>query len=82
MRKRTRTLILAAALDIAIIAAIVLYLTGCTSIQTSEYEYQVHIVNGVGLSHLYTATDQRDAIEYIKFYQQSHGDMKIIRVEK
>ena len=54
-------------------------LVGCA---TSNHEYQVHLKDGTGYMHLYTAENKSDAIQYIKFYQESHGDMKLIKVNK
>tara|TARA_X000001382_G_scaffold125779_1_gene111671 strand:- start:306 stop:497 length:192 start_codon:yes stop_codon:yes gene_type:complete len=56
-----------------------LILAGCA---TSDHEYQVHLKDGTGYMHLYTGADKSDAVEYIKFYQESHGDMKLIKVNK
>ena len=56
--------------------AILPFLIGCA---TPDYEYQVHMKNGTGYMHLYTAEDKTDALEYIKFYQKSHGDMKLVK---
>ena len=42
-------------------------------------EYQVHLRNGSGHHHLYTGENEQDALQYIKFYQRSHGDMKLVK---
>ena len=55
------------------------FLVGCA---TSNHEYQVHLKDETGYMHLYTGADKADAVEYIKFYQKSHGDMKLIKVNK
>ena len=55
------------------------FLVGCV---TSNHEYQVHLKEGDGTMHLYTGADKADALEYIKFYEKSHGDMKLIKVNK
>ena len=55
------------------------FLVGCV---TSNYEYQVHLKDGDGIMHLYTGADKADALEYIKFYEKSHGDMKLIKFKK
>ena len=55
------------------------FLVGCA---TSNHEYQVHLKDGTGYMHLYTGADKADAVEYIKFYQKSHGDMKLIKANK
>ena len=52
---------------------------GCA---TTDYEYQVHLKDGDGAMHLYTGEDRADAMEYIKFYEKSHGDMKLIKFKK
>ena len=83
MKRITKThWIVAAIVDAIIISLIVLYFVGCSTTPKDPYEYQVHIVNGVGISHLYTAEDKQDAINYINFYQQSHGDMQLVKVKK
>ena len=56
-----------------------LILAGCA---TSDHEYQVHLKEGDGTMHLYTGADKADALEYIKFYEKSHGDMKLIKFIK
>ena len=56
-----------------------LILAGCA---TPDYEYQVHLKSGNGAMHLYTGQDKADAIEYIRFYEKSHGDMKLIELKK
>ena len=56
-----------------------LILAGCA---TSDHEYQVHLKEGDGPMHLYTGADKADALEYIKFYEKSHGDMKLIKFKK
>ena len=56
-----------------------LILAGCA---TSNHEYQVHLKEGDGTMHLYTGEDKADALEYIKFYEKSHGDMKLIKFKK
>tara|TARA_Y100001937_G_scaffold104701_1_gene144899 strand:+ start:212 stop:403 length:192 start_codon:yes stop_codon:yes gene_type:complete len=56
-----------------------LILAGCA---TSDHEYQVHLKEGDGTMHLYTGKDKADALEYIKFYEKSHGDMKLIKFKK
>ena len=55
------------------------FLVGCA---TSNHEYQVHLKEGDGTMHLYTGADKADALEYIKFYEKSHGDLKLIKVNK
>lgn len=63
--------------------ALSLVLVGCaTSDRETDHEYQVHLKDGTGYMHLYTGADKSDAIQYIKFYQESHGDMKLIKVNK
>ena len=52
---------------------------GCAS---TEYEYQVHLGDGTGTMHLYTGHDKEDALEYIKEYEKSHGDMKLVKFRK
>tara|TARA_R100000329_G_scaffold151154_1_gene146149 strand:- start:1011 stop:1208 length:198 start_codon:yes stop_codon:yes gene_type:complete len=52
---------------------------GCAS---TEYEYQVHLGDGTGTMHLYTGHDKADALEYIKEYEKSHGDMKLVKFKK
>jgi len=54
-------------------------LAGCS---TTNYEYQVHLEEGDGTMHLYTGEDRADAIEYIKFYKKSHGDLKLVKFKK
>ena len=56
-----------------------LILAGCA---TSDHEYQVHLKEGDGTMHLYTGADKADALEYIKFSEKSHGDMKLIKFKK
>ena len=83
MKRISRThWIIAAILDAIIISLIVLYFVGCSTTPKNPYEYHVYTSNGVGYSHLYTAEDERDAVEYIKFYQKSHGDLQMVRVKK
>ena len=56
-----------------------LLLVGCA---TSNHEYKVNLKEGDGTMHLYTGADKADALEYIKFYEKSHGDMKLIKFKK
>lgn len=53
---------------------------GCVS--DKRYTYQVHLVSGDGAMHLYTGHDYEDAISYMKEYEKSHGDMKLVPVPK
>jgi len=83
MKRISRThWIIAAILDAIIISLIVLYFVGCSTTPKNPYEYHVYTSNGVGYSHLYTAEDEQDAVEYIKFYQKSHGDLQMVRIKK
>ena len=83
MKRISRThWIIAAILDAIIISLIVLYFVGCSTTPKNPYEYHIYTSNGVGYSHLYTAEDEQDAMEYIKFYQKSHGDLQMVRVKK
>jgi ABC-type glycerol-3-phosphate transport system substrate-binding protein len=54
-------------------------LAGCS---TTNYEYQVHLEEGDGTMHLYTGEDRADAMKYIKFYEKSHGDLKLVKFKK
>ena len=54
-------------------------LVGCS---TTNYEYQVHLKEGDGTMHLYTGKDRADAMEYIRFYEKSHGDLKLVKFKK
>ena len=58
-----------------------LILAGCAA---PSYEYQVHLAgpDGDGTMHLYTGNDKADALEYIKFYKKSHGDLKLVKMKK
>jgi len=51
-------------------------MVGC---KTMNYEYQVHLKNGDGTMHLYTGQDYQDAKQYIKEYEESHGDMVLVK---
>ena len=57
------------------------FLIGCAS-TNEDYEYQVHLEEGDGTMHLYTGQDRADAIEYIKFYEKSHGDLRLVKFKK
>ena len=63
----------------SILILIILLASACS---TATYEYQVHLRDGDGTMHLYTAEDKPDALEYIKHYEESHGDMKLIKFKK
>ena len=58
---------------------VVVLFAGCA---TTDYEYHVHLKEGDGTMHLYTGEDRADAIEYIKFYEESHGDLELIKFRK
>ena len=60
--------------------ALVLVTVGC--VNNNKYSYQVHLDSGTGGMHLYTGQDYSDAVSYMKEYEKSHGDMKIVRVNK
>ena len=63
-----------------IIAILALAAIGC--VNNNRYSYQVHLKNGTGTMHLYTGHDYNDAKSYVKEYEKSHGDLKIVRVNK
>ena len=46
---------------------------GC--VNNNKYSYQVHLKNGTG-------HDYKDAKSYVKEYEESHGDLKIVPVAK
>lgn len=53
---------------------------GCVNNQ--KYRYEVHLRDGAGTMHLYTGHDYKDAVNYIKEYEKSHGDMMMVRQRK
>jgi len=63
-----------------IITASLLICAGC--VNNNKYDYQVHLESGTGTMHLYTGRDYKDAKSYVKEYEESHGDMKIVPVAK
>ena len=60
------------------IIALAFVTLGC--VNNNKYTYQVHLIMGDGVMHLYTGQDYADALSYIKEYEKSHGGMKIVRV--
>ena len=63
-----------------IIALLITATIGC--VNNNKYSYQVHLVDGTGTMHLYTGHDYKDAKSYVKEYEESHGDLKIVPVLK
>lgn len=63
-----------------IIALLAVTAIGC--VNNNKYSYQVHLKNGTGTMHLYTGHDYKDAKSYVKEYEKSHGDLKIVPVAK
>ena len=62
-----------------IIVSLLAY-AGC--VNNNKYTYEVHLKNGTGTMHLYTGHDYKDAKSYVKEYEESHGDLKIVPVAK
>ena len=60
-----------------IIATLALAAIGC--VNNNKYSYEVHLKNGTGTMHLYTGHDYKDAKSYVKEYEKSHGDLKIVK---
>ena len=63
-----------------IILLITLFSIGC--VNNHKYRYEVHLRDGSGTMHLYTGSDYKDAANYIKQYEKSHGDMKMVKIKK
>jgi ABC-type glycerol-3-phosphate transport system substrate-binding protein len=63
-----------------IIIVSLLACVGC--VNNNKYSYEVHLKNGTGTMHLYTGHDYKDAKSYVKEYEESHGDLKIVPVVK
>ena len=63
-----------------IIALLTIATIGC--VNNNKYSYQVHLEEGDGAIHLYTGHDYKDAKSYVKEYEKSHGDLKIVPVLK
>ncbi len=63
-----------------IILLMILFSIGCVS--DHKYRYEVHLLEGTGTMHLYTGSDYKDAANYIKQYEKSHGDMKMVKIKK
>ena len=61
-----------------IIALLIIATIGC--VNNNKYSYQVHLMDGTGTMHLYTGHDYKDAVDYIKEYEKSHGDLTLIKV--
>ena len=63
-----------------IIVTLALAAIGC--VNNNKDSYQAHLEEGDGAIHLYTGHDYKDAKSYVKEYEKSHGDLKIVPVLK
>jgi len=57
---------------------LLILITSTSCVNNAKYAYEVHLRDGTGTMHLYTGSDYKDAVSYIKQYEKSHGDMKIV----
>lgn len=57
---------------------LLILITSTSCVNNHKYRYEVHLRDGSGTMHLYTGSDYKDAVSYIKQYEKSHGDMKIV----
>tara|TARA_R100000005_G_C4969617_1_gene183064 strand:+ start:748 stop:954 length:207 start_codon:yes stop_codon:yes gene_type:complete len=49
---------------------------------TSKAKYEVHLVSGNGFHHLITADTKAEALDFVNDQEDSHGDMKVIKVSQ
>lgn len=49
---------------------------------TSKAKYEVHLVSGNGFHHLITADTKAEALDFIDDQEDSHGAMKVIKVNQ
>jgi hypothetical protein len=49
---------------------------------TSKAKYEVHLVSGGGFHHLITADTKAEALDFVNDQEDSHGDMKVIKVSQ
>ena len=61
---------------------LLILITSTSCVNNDKYTYEVHLKNGTGAMHLYTGHDYKDAKSYVKEYEESHGDLKIVPVVK
>ena len=61
---------------------LLILITSTSCVNNDKYTYEVHLKNGTGAMHLYTGHDYKDAKSYVKEYEESHGDLKIVPVAK
>ena len=52
---------------------------GCA---TADYKYEVHLVDGGGSHHLITAETQDEALDFVIEQEDSHGVMKVMKIQK
>jgi len=58
---------------------LLILITSTSCVNNAKYTYEVHLKNGTGAMHLYTGHDYKDAKSYVKEYEESHGDLKIVK---
>ena len=52
---------------------------GCA---TADYKYEVHLVDGGGSHHLITAETEDEALDFVIEQEDSHGVMKVMKIQK
>jgi hypothetical protein len=51
--------------------------SGCAT----SYKYEVHLIEGGGYHHLITTETADEALDFMAEHEDSHGAMKVIKVE-
>lgn len=51
---------------------------GCA---TTDYRYEVHLIDGGGSHHLITAETEDEALDFLVDQEDSHGTMKVMKVQ-
>ena len=61
-----------------IVLIIIGLFVGCA---TADYRYEVHLIDGGGSHHLITADTEDEAWNFIDEQEDSHGTMKIMKIQ-
>tara|TARA_Y100001963_G_C6667432_1_gene393384 strand:- start:555 stop:752 length:198 start_codon:yes stop_codon:yes gene_type:complete len=61
-----------------IVLIIIGLFVGCA---TADYRYEVHLIDGGGSHHLITADTEDEAWNFIDEQEDSHGAMKIMKIQ-
>lgn len=64
---------------LCVVLFVAMELLGCS---TTNYKYQVYLVGKDGIVHLVTEDTLEEANSFIGRHKESHGSLRVVRVER